>query len=228
MTQRGILPRKTRHFNRLDGNWRKKFFTGRFSGKIPGMSDTSPQSFVSRAGEKLSAALDAFRLNPSGWTCADFGANVGGFTDCLLQRGVAKVYAIDTGYGDLAWKLRNDPRVVVMERTNALYIPPVEPVELVAIDVAWTPQKLAVPAAAKWLKPGGRIISLIKPHFELSKLQGRKPHQLLDEAQYELVLSSVREGLTAEGLCVADIIPSPILGKGGNREYLMLVCGSKG
>ncbi|HPS52829.1 MAG TPA: SAM-dependent methyltransferase [Phycisphaerae bacterium] len=190
------------------------------------MSEKSRHIFVSRAGEKLSAALDAFGINPAGWTCADFGANVGGFTDCLLQRSAAKIYAIDTGYGDLAWKLRNDPRVVVMERTNALYVSPVDIVDMVVIDVAWTPQKLAVPAAAKWLKSGGRIISLIKPHFELSKIKGRKPHQLLDEDEYELVLSSVRQNVADEGLCVAGVIPSPILGKGGNREYLMMVTTS--
>ena len=128
------------------------------------------QQFVSRGGEKLAAALDAFGIDPTGMTCADFGANVGGFTDCLLRRGAAKVFAIDTGYGELAWTLRNDPRVVVMERTNALYCHVPQPVDLVTIDMAWTPQVRSVPAAAGWLAPDGRIISLLKCHYEHAKL----------------------------------------------------------
>ena len=112
-----------------------------------------PERFASRAGLKLAAALEAFGLSVSNAVCADFGCNVGGFTECLLRRGAVKVYALDTGYGELAWPLRKDPRVVVMERTNALYCPVAAAVDLVTIDVAWTPQELAVPAAARWLKP---------------------------------------------------------------------------
>ena len=128
----------------------------------------APQKFVSRAGAKLEHALDAFRVDVTGLRCADFGCNVGGFTDCLLQRGAARVIAVDTGYGALAWKLRQDPRVETRERTNALHAePPAGGVDLVVVDLAWTPQRLAVPAALRWLAPGGRIATLVKPHYEL-------------------------------------------------------------
>lgn len=128
----------------------------------------APQKFVSRAGAKLEHALEAFGLDVAGMRCADFGCNVGGFTDCLLQRGAAHVTAIDTGYGALAWKLRQNPRVETRERTNALHAdPPAAGVDLVVVDLAWTPQRLAVPAALRWLAPGGRIVTLVKPHYEL-------------------------------------------------------------
>ncbi len=133
--------------------------------------------FVSRAGEKLDHALDEFELDVAGFECADFGCNVGGFTDCLLSRGAAHVTAIDTGYGVLAWKLRSDERVTVHERTNALHAEPTASVDLVVIDLAWTPQRLALPAARPWLKPDGRVITLIKPHYEL---QGEQKSLLKD------------------------------------------------
>src|SRR5947207_2315532 len=122
--------------------------------------------FVSRAGQKLDHALMAFPIDVIGKICADLGCSTGGFVDCLLQRGAKKVYAIDTGYGVLDWKLRNDPRVIVMERTNAMHVSLSEPVEIVTIDVAWTKQKHILPAAARLLAPGGAIVSLIKPHYE--------------------------------------------------------------
>lgn len=179
--------------------------------------------FVSRGGEKLQAALEAFGLDVAGWTCADFGANVGGFTDCLLQRGAAKVFAIDTGYGDLAWTLRKDPRVVVMERTNALHAICPEPVDLVVADMAWTPQSRFLPAAAGWLKPGGRIVSLLKPHYEQEKFQGKKPHKVLTADESAAVCLAVRAQLEAAGFEIRGLIPSPIQGKGGNTEYLLHV-----
>jgi 23S rRNA (cytidine1920-2'-O)/16S rRNA (cytidine1409-2'-O)-methyltransferase len=178
--------------------------------------------YVSRAGEKLAAALDAFALDPEGKVCADFGCNIGGFTDCLLQRGAARVYAVDTGYGALAWRLRNDPRVTVLERTNALYVSPPALADWVVIDVAWTPQERIVPAAGRWLKPGGNIVSLCKPHFELAKLRGRKPHVALDDEQADDVLRRVVERLGDLGYPPTATIPSPLRGKGGNREFLLL------
>ena len=129
---------------------------------------TKNRKFVSRAGEKLEHGLNAFDLAVDGFVCADFGCNVGGFTDCLLKRGAARVHAIDTGYGTLAYSLRSDDRVNVMERTNALHAEVVEPVDLVVIDLAWTPQAKSIPVALTWLKPSGRILTLIKPHYELS------------------------------------------------------------
>src|SRR6476620_12477068 len=122
--------------------------------------------FVSRAGQKLDHALGAFAIDVAGRTCADLGSNAGGFVDCLLQRGAAKVYAVDTGYGVLEWKLRKDPRVVVMERTNAMHVTLPEPVSLVTIDVAWTRQRNILPAARRILTAGGTVITLIEPHYE--------------------------------------------------------------
>lgn len=193
------------------------------------MAATPSKRFVSRAGEKLAAALEAFDLNVRGWTCADFGCNVGGFTDCLLQHGAAKVYAVDTGYGELAWKLRKDPRVVVMERTNVLYCPIPEPVDLVVVDVARTIQTLVIPAAFRWLRPvvAGRaapaVVSLLKPHYELAKLDGRTPIVALDEIQTADVCRRVCTALADAQYPVKRIIPSPLEGKGGNREFLVLL-----
>src|SRR3954447_15089954 len=122
--------------------------------------------FVSRAGQKLDYALSRFGIGVSGLVCADLGCNAGGFTDCLLQRGAAKVYAVDTGYGMLEWKLRKDPRVVVMERTNAMHAQLPEPVGLVTIDVAWTKQRHILPAARRMVAADGKVVTLIKPHYE--------------------------------------------------------------
>jgi 23S rRNA (cytidine1920-2'-O)/16S rRNA (cytidine1409-2'-O)-methyltransferase len=184
--------------------------------------------YVSRGGDKLRAALGAFGVDVDGLVCADFGSNVGGFTDCLLQAGAARVFAVDTGYGELAWRLRKDERVVVMERTNALHTPcPVAGgVGLVVIDVAFTPQRLIVPAAGRWLAEGGRTISLLKPHYELAKFPGRptrrRAERLTDERARE-----IRDGVCAElnemGFPVAALADSPLRGKGGNREYLLLL-----
>jgi 23S rRNA (cytidine1920-2'-O)/16S rRNA (cytidine1409-2'-O)-methyltransferase len=179
--------------------------------------------FASRAGEKLDAALEAFGLDVSGLTCADFGCNVGGFTDCLLRRGARKVFAVDTGYGTLAWSLRQDLRVTVMERTNALRCPVPELVDLVAVDVAWTPQTLIIPAAARWRAPGGRIVSLLKPHYEIAKAGRRKPHAPLDDDQArQACLDSCRR-LAEAGLGARAVICSPLRGKGGNLEFLLMI-----
>lgn len=181
------------------------------------------RQFASRAGLKLQAALEAFGVGPAGLVCADFGCNVGGFTDCLLQRGAAKIYAVDTGYGELAWKLRKDERVVVMERTNALYCPVPELVDLVTIDVGWTPQELVIPAAARWLKASGKVISLLKPHYELAKLAGRKPLAQLTDQQAEQTCLTVCRKLWEQGYPAGAVMRSPLKGKGGNTEFLLLL-----
>jgi 23S rRNA (cytidine1920-2'-O)/16S rRNA (cytidine1409-2'-O)-methyltransferase len=185
------------------------------------MPTPDDKRYVSRAGLKLEAALREFRIGPSGWACADLGSHVGGFVDCLLQHGAAKVYAIDTSYGTFAWKLRKDPRVVVMERTNALHLQLPEPVELVTIDVGWTPQELILPIALGLLKPRGCIISLIKPHYEAP------PEWLeagvLPEARLPEVLSSVSHRLQQIGCEWSQLIASPLHGHGGNAEYLALI-----
>jgi 23S rRNA (cytidine1920-2'-O)/16S rRNA (cytidine1409-2'-O)-methyltransferase len=180
-------------------------------------------NFVGRGGLKLLAALNAFGLDVRGMACADFGCNVGGFTDCLLSAGAAKVYALDTGYGQLAWKLRKDPRVVVRERTNVLHCPVAEAVDLVAIDLAWTPQELSVPAALAWLRPGGRIVSLLKPHYELAHVLGRRPEQTLGPEESKEVLRKVCARLQGKGAVVLAVAASPLEGKGGNQEFLMLI-----
>jgi 23S rRNA (cytidine1920-2'-O)/16S rRNA (cytidine1409-2'-O)-methyltransferase len=174
---------------------------------------------------KLQAALETFDLDPAGLRWADLGCNVGGFTDCLLQRGARSVHAVDTGYGQLAWTLRNDPRVVVLERTNALHFDPPGPVDAVAIDVAWTPQKRIVPAAGAWLDAHGPgwIVSLLKPHYELAKLDGAKPRSALDAAQVQRVLEAVTEQLARAGWSVAGRTACPIAGKGGNIEWLLWI-----
>ena len=190
-------------------------------------------SFVSRAGLKLDHALREFKFDVTGLTCADFGCNIGGFTDCLLQRGAANVFSIDTGYGTLAWKLRNDSRVVVMERSNALHVtkPQAARVDLVVIDLAWTPQRLAIPAALKWLQQNGWIITLVKPHYELgeeekeSLLVGGR----LDPAEAERVLHRILAQMPEWGARPLKHTLSPItVGKSskkhgsGNVEFLVL------
>jgi 23S rRNA (cytidine1920-2'-O)/16S rRNA (cytidine1409-2'-O)-methyltransferase len=196
------------------------------------MSQPVQRRFVSRAGLKLDQALDAFGLDVAGWVCADFGCNVGGFTDCLLQRGAGKVYAIDTGYGALAWKLRKDSRVVVMERTNALYARPAEPVDLVVIDMAWTIQELSIPAALRWLRVAGGynswVISLLKPHYELAKLEGLAPRGILGLDRSREVCQCVCQRLADGGVTVAAVVESGLTGKGGNREFFLLVPGRPG
>jgi len=177
--------------------------------------------FVSRAGEKLDFALAEFAVEVNGFVCADFGANAGGFTDCLLQRGAARVYAIDTGYGALEWKLRKDPRVVVRERTNAMHAALPEAVDLVTIDVAWTKQRHILPAARRVLKPAAHVVSLIKPHYEADPqllVEG-----VLPEAKLGLVLDNVKREIAASGFEVARTVASPILGAKGNHEVLALL-----
>lgn len=193
---------------------------------------SKPQgTYASRGGEKLRHALDAFGITPAGLVCADFGCSTGGFTDCLLQAGAAKVYAVDTAYGQLAWKLRQEARVVVMERTNILHADAPEPVDLLVADAGWTPQRLLIPAALRWLKPNGKIISLLKPHYELKDQGGELPRGgVLDEAAAQRIVDRLVIELPALGVRVEGITPSPILGgaggksKGkGNREWLALL-----
>lgn len=191
----------------------------------------APEPYVSRGGRKLHAALEAFTIDARGLTCADLGCSTGGFTDCLLQAGAAKVYSVDTAYGELAWKLRNDSRVVVMERRNALHVEPPERVDLVVADMSWTPQRLVVPAALKWLRAGGRIVTLIKPHYELKDRGEALPRGgVLPDDQASAVATDVAAGLPNLGVRVLGLVKSPILGgktkRGtgtGNAEWLALL-----
>ncbi len=176
--------------------------------------------FVSRAGHKLDHAISAFALDVTALRCADLGCNVGGFVDCLLRRGASHVWAIDTGYGVLDWKLRNDQRVGVMERTNAMHAQLPQPVDLVTIDVAWTRQKNILPAAARLLHPQGKIISLIKPHYEAPPRLLRKG--VLPLESLTRVLLDVQEQMRDCGVEILALTASPILGGKGNREFLAL------
>ena len=176
------------------------------------------KAFVSRAGQKLEHALATFGIDVNGWVCADLGSNVGGFVDCLLQRGAEKAYAIDTGYGVLAWKLRKDSRVVVMERTNAMHVKLPEQVALVSIDVAWTKQKNILPAARKMLQDGGIAISLIKPQYEAGFERLREG--VLPSEQLGSVLELVKADIAACGFQLLEMIESPIRGGEGNVEML--------
>ncbi|NWG34916.1 MAG: TlyA family RNA methyltransferase [Chloroflexi bacterium] len=187
--------------------------------------------FVSRGGEKLEAALEAFALDVNGLVCADVGASTGGFTDCLLQRGAAKVYAIDVGKGILHWKLRNDPRVVMMEETNARYVEALpEPVSLTTIDASFISLKILLPVVKKWLFPPppsplppgeGNIIALIKPQFEAGKKDvSRGDGVIRDPEIHRQVLLEVLSFAQKEGFSIRGLIKSPLLGPKGNAEFL--------
>jgi 23S rRNA (cytidine1920-2'-O)/16S rRNA (cytidine1409-2'-O)-methyltransferase len=153
--------------------------------------------------------------------CADLGCSTGGFTDCLLQRGAAKVYAVDTGHGVLDWKLRNHPCVVVMERTNAMHVVLPEPAQFISIDVSWTRQKNILPSARRLLAPGANVISLIKPHYEAEKSLLRKG--VLPEDQVRAVFQQVSGDIERAGFEIIAVTASPITGTGGNTELLTLI-----
>lgn len=218
-------------------------------------------SFVSRGGLKLAHAIESFNLNLTGFRCADLGCSTGGFTDCLLQHGAAHVLAVDTAYGVLEYKLREDARVTVHERSNAIHLTPGDDeslaafdqaCDLVVFDLGWTPQKLAIPAALRWLKPGGRIVSLIKPQYEQSHIDkndkpvdddppwvkkrprgkgGRKPQpsRVLDDELANQINTRTLEALPELGVSVLGCVQSPIRGgatrgqKRGNIEFLALL-----
>jgi 23S rRNA (cytidine1920-2'-O)/16S rRNA (cytidine1409-2'-O)-methyltransferase len=178
--------------------------------------------YVSRAGKKLEHALSQFQLNVNGLVCADFGSSTGGFVDCLLQHGASKVFAVERGYGALDWKLRNDERVVVMERTNAMHVNLPTKVDLVTIDTSWTKLEKVVPNAKSNLKDNGRIIALIKPHYEAHPKLLYKGK--LKEEHISAVLEAVRKRLLPLGLEILQEIESPITGgKAKNKEFLILL-----
>jgi 23S rRNA (cytidine1920-2'-O)/16S rRNA (cytidine1409-2'-O)-methyltransferase len=177
--------------------------------------------YVSRGGHKLEAALDAFGLDVAGWIVADVGASTGGFTDCLLQRGAASVYALDVGYGQLAWKLRQDPRVVVMERTNARYVEKLdELVDLSTIDASFISLRLLLPVVKNWLKPGGGVVTLIKPQFEAGRDQVGKGGVIRDPKVHRSVLEDLAAWARVHGWGLGGLLRSPLQGPAGNIEFL--------
>jgi 23S rRNA (cytidine1920-2'-O)/16S rRNA (cytidine1409-2'-O)-methyltransferase len=195
------------------------------------LSLTAPEKFVSRGGYKLEHALEHFGLNVSDWTAVDLGASTGGFTDCLLQAGAMKVYAVDVGKAQLAWKLRHDKRVVVMEKTNARNLTQEGfpghflPVELVVIDCSFISLRKILPAAVALLRPSGKIVALIKPQFEAGKAEVDKGEGVIKDAGiHERVVRELEEFVTAQsGLKWIGVTESPLIGPAGNKEFLVLI-----
>jgi len=177
--------------------------------------------FVSRGGEKLAAALDAFPLAVSGRVCADVGASTGGFTDCLLQAGATRVYAIDVGYGQLDYRLREDERVMPLERTNARYVDRLpEPVSLIVADASFISLRLLLPVFKGWIADAADVIVLIKPQFEAGKGQVGKGGVVRDPAIHAQVLDDVLASAEREGYSLRGLIASPLKGPAGNIEFL--------
>lgn len=178
--------------------------------------------YVGRGGFKLAAALDAFGIDVAGRIAADVGACTGGFTDVLLQRGAAKVFAIDVGYGQLDWNLRQDVRVVVMERTNARYLEALdEPVNFVCMDLSFISLRLVLPAVQKWLQPQADIVALIKPQFEAGPEQVGRGGIVRDTAVHKQVVTDIITWAEEHQLHPRDVIRSPITGGDGNVEFLI-------
>jgi 23S rRNA (cytidine1920-2'-O)/16S rRNA (cytidine1409-2'-O)-methyltransferase len=184
--------------------------------------DRGPR-FVSRGGEKLEAALLYFGVGVAGKVCADVGSSTGGFSDCLLQHGAARVYAIDVGKGQLHWKLRQDARVVVMEETNARFVEALPAaVDTITIDASFISLKTLLPAVKRWLKPSGELIALIKPQFEAGKAEvGKGKGVIRDEQVHRRVLAEILAFAGDHELKVHGLMRSPILGPKGNAEFLM-------
>lgn len=182
------------------------------------------QRFVSRGGEKLDAAMQAFSLEYQNKICADLGASTGGFTDCMLQSGAKTIYAIDVGKGILHWKLRKNPRVVVMESTNARYVEALpQPVEQVVIDASFISLKILLPVVKNWFgeNQDGQVMALIKPQFEAGKKEvSRGKGVIRDEQIHRKVLLNILEFIQTEGYSIKGVVPSPVLGPKGNREFL--------
>jgi 23S rRNA (cytidine1920-2'-O)/16S rRNA (cytidine1409-2'-O)-methyltransferase len=185
--------------------------------------------YVSRGGLKLEAGLRETGMDVTGRVCLDVGASTGGFTDCLLQHGAARVFAVDVGYGQLAWSLRTDPRVTVIERTNIRHMPREAldtAVDLVTIDTAFISLKIVVPAVLKFMQPDAAILALIKPQFEVGKGQVGKGGVVRDPALHDQVVTELTDFFKNSGLVTRAVIPSPIRGPKGNLEFIAYLKGS--
>lgn len=179
--------------------------------------------YVSRGGLKLEKALRDFGVDPTGYVCSDSGASTGGFTDCLLQQGAKKVFAIDVGYGQLDWKIRSDPRVVVMERTNVRYVTPEqlgEPLDLSVVDVSFISLKIVLPVIKTFLKSTGQVLCLIKPQFEAGKEKVGKKGVVRDPQTHKEVLDQFVELTEQIGFTILGLTFSPVKGPEGNIEFL--------
>lgn len=181
-------------------------------------------SYVSRGGPKLEEALRAFQVDPAGKVAMDIGASTGGFTDCLLQKGAKKVYAVDVGYGQLAWRLRQDPRVVNLERRNIRYVKPEdigEKVDLAVIDTSFISVEKFLPNVLQMVREGGWIVALLKPQFEVGKGEVGKGGVVRDKRKHQQVLDRVSRFSESIGLKVRGTMESPLLGPKGNREFFI-------
>jgi 23S rRNA (cytidine1920-2'-O)/16S rRNA (cytidine1409-2'-O)-methyltransferase len=184
----------------------------------------SESRYVGRGGDKLEGALRAFNMDIAGCTALDVGASTGGFTDCLLQHGCCRVIALDVGYGQLHWKLRNDPRVILIERTNVRNVKEGdigEKVDLAVIDVSFISLTKVIPAVLKVVKPGGRLMALIKPQFEIGKGQVGKGGVVRDPEKHSRVVDTVKEFVRGLGCEIKGIAESVLLGPKGNREFFI-------
>jgi 23S rRNA (cytidine1920-2'-O)/16S rRNA (cytidine1409-2'-O)-methyltransferase len=187
--------------------------------------------YVSRGGYKLEAGLEYFKIKPRGFVCLDIGASTGGFSDCLLKNGAAKVYAVDVGYGQLAWELRQDPRVMVMERTNARYLTAenfADLIDLAVIDASFISLKLLIPPLLPLFRKQISILALIKPQFEVGRGKVGKGGVVLDPALHQEVIDEIGAFCKTLGLQSRGVTPSPILGPKGNKEFLIHLVSDQG
>ncbi|MFZ5876800.1 MAG: TlyA family RNA methyltransferase [Nitrospirota bacterium] len=230
LVERGLAPSRARaHAMILEGLVRSGDRRVEKAGELIGLdaplSVSGPDHpFVGRGGIKLAAALDAFAVDPRGLVCLDVGASTGGFTDCLLQRGAARVWAVDVGYGQLAWSLRTDPRVRLLERANIRTLPREsipDAIDLAVIDVSFISLRLVLPRMTEFVRPGGRVIALIKPQFEVGRGLVGRGGVVRDSALRERAARDVTAAAEAMGLRVIGVVASPIEGRDGNQEYLV-------
>ncbi len=180
--------------------------------------------YVSRGGVKLKGALDALNIRVDGFSALDVGASTGGFTDCLLQEGARKVYAVDVGYGQIAWKLRNDPRVVLFERTNIRHFQGVgveEPVDIATIDTSFISLRHVIPSVLRFVKDGGMILALVKPQFEVGRGEVGKKGVVRDPAVHLRVVGELAAFFVEQGLSVRGTCESPLTGPEGNKEFFI-------
>ncbi len=186
---------------------------------------TAAEKYVSRGGHKLEAALDAFAITCTGCICLDVGASTGGFTDCLLQRGAARVHAVDVGKGQLHWRLRQDPRVIVHDDCNARNLTVAalqEVVEIASVDVSFISLKKVLPAIVALLKPGGRLVALVKPQFEAGRKEVGKGGVVRDATVHQRIVDEMRAfAIGTLGLELIGVTESPLLGPAGNKEFLI-------
>jgi 23S rRNA (cytidine1920-2'-O)/16S rRNA (cytidine1409-2'-O)-methyltransferase len=192
--------------------------------------DDPGDQYVGRGGRKLAAALDLFRIDPSGMLCLDIGSSTGGFTDCLLQRGAKRIYAVDVGYGQLHYRLRKDPRIIILERFNARYLGSAEvpePIDLAVIDVSFISLHLVLQPVIDLLTAQGFVVVLIKPQFEAGREKVPRGGVIKDQGTHYEVLEDILRELRKNGWKVLGLMPSPIPGVSGNREYLAYLVRAK-